>query len=212
MMALTCERDALLAEARERVIRRSDVTTAAARSAATARELATCLEAGWRCAQALARPAAAVLPLDLQALEREFPGLCAGRDVPCASGAVAFVYLATCGYDSRAALQWLDGDYASYHFQDSFARELVFALGRQVGRDLRAAHPGRRLRREVIGSGCGVAPADRGRRWDPPTVTGLLRRVGGNTLGVSADNGAALRPLHSVLGLMTTTDQPGNQE
>jgi hypothetical protein len=203
MIALDCEREALLAEARDRVMGRREVTCIAARSPAAGQELDCCLEAGWSCAQALARPAAAVLPLDPGALEREFPGWRAGRGASsCAPEAVAFVYLVTCGYDSRTALQWLGGDYASYHFQDAFARELVFALGRQVGRQLRAGHPGQRFTREVVGSGCGVADG-RGQRWDPRTVAGLLRRVGGDTLGVSATGGAALAPLHSLLGVMT---------
>lgn len=203
MLRIPIDRDALLLEAHERVVRRRDLAAAGQRSAEAQAELAGCIAQGWQCVRELARPAAAFVPLRPSDLP---PSVAGGRAGHEAGRVLSFAYLVTCGYDSREALRRLDGDYASYHFQDAFARELVFALGREVARALRAAHPHLRLRRVVIGDsqaaacrGAGAAAS----RWDPASVAALLRRLGADALGVGTLARGGLAPLHSVLGVMT---------
>jgi hypothetical protein len=203
MMLLPCDREALLAEAHARVTGRRTVRSTLDQAGAAAEELQACVDAGWRCVSTLARPAAAVLPLDASRLDGELHRWHAGLERR-SPGTEPFAYLVTCGYDSRDAFRQLDGDYAGYHFQDAFARELVFALGRLVGRQLRAAWPTWRFTREVIGgagpqAACG-ASASAG--WEPRMVAALLRPLGG-ALGVAAASSGALVPLHSLLGVMT---------
>lgn len=193
MICVPVDREALLAEARSRVTRRRDIGQAFERLGPAGAELALCLDAAFDCVHALARPAATVLPLRLRSLEREL-GIEHEIQAPGGGGApaqaIGFVYLLGCGYDSRDAFRRLHGDYTSHHFQDAIARELVFALGREVSRWLRRQRPDWRFVRQVLRGG---------------RACRLLRRFDGAPPHVRANAAGALVPLHSVLGWMLGT-------
>lgn len=200
MIHLPLDREALLAEALRRVDGRRDIGRAFDRLGPARSELADCLQAALACVQQLARPAAAVVCARLPELGRELTGIdaLAGHEALEARG---FVYLVTCGYDSRDALAWLQGDYTSYHLQDAISRELVFAIGREVSRWLRAERPDWRFTRQVLRDGS--APAAGGaRRWDPRRIAPLLSWFDNSGLGVGTTTAGVLIPLHSVLGVM----------
>ena len=205
MIRLPVDREALLAEALSRVTRRRDIGQAFERLGPAREELANCLDAAFSCVHALARPAATIVPASLQVLARDLDieSLGAGAQ----AGARGFVYLLGCGYDSRDALARLEGDYTCYHFQDAIAREIVFALGREVSRWLRTQRPGWRFVRQVLRDGAGTAvaagrPSDTPRHWDPRCVGLLLRWFEGAAPQVTTTSAGGLAPLHSLLGLM----------
>ncbi len=120
---------------------------------------------------------------------------------PAHPDARGFVYLLTAGYDSRDAMAWLDGDYTSYHLQNSIARELVFALGRHVSRWLRAERPDWHFARRVLRGDAGCTAGVDHQRISS-RVAPLLSWFGGCTLGVGTTSSGELVPLHSVLGVM----------
>jgi len=206
MIEIGVDRAALLAEAVERVQRRRDWAAAAARMGPAADELAGCLQAAVACVAELARPAAALLTLDADDPVHPAASANASRHGRCTTRA----YLLSCGYDSRVALARLGDDYMSYHLQDAIAREIVFALGREVARRQLAMQPELRFVRRAVCSGTdadrrpgeGATVAARATsRWDPAQVVLLLQRFGG-ALGVVSTASGALAPLHSLLGLM----------
>lgn len=199
MNRVPLDREALIAEALRRIRGRRDIEQAFDRLGPARAELADCLQAASDCVRQMARPAAAVIgaqPAELGLVQDN--DACAGN---AKTEALGFAYLLTCGYDSREALAWLDGDYTSYHLQDAIARELVFALGREVSQWLRSQRPGWRFARQALRDGA-VPAAVGAPPWDPRRVTPLLSRFDGCAMGVGATSAGELVPLHSLLGVM----------
>lgn len=216
MIRLKIDRQQVLDEARRRACARREVRLVLERADHAGDELAACLDAARQCVQRLARPAAAIVPGPFADFAAEF-----GLDLPAGDGvgaehpaAQGFAYAVTCGYDSREAMKLLQGDYVSYHLQDAMAREIAFALGREVASRLRRWRPGWQFRRCVLHDAEAASPsAEVGarRRWDPRQVARLLRRFDAHALGVLAHPSGGLDPLHSVLGLMVGTPAPPPQ-
>ena len=137
------DRDTLLMQAYRRVVARKDIEKVIADGGAARDEVLTCLEKALCCVRELADPAAAVLATRQNKIGED-PSF--GHEVLARSmvraGATdpdsrAYLYLMTCGYDSREAMRRLNSDYVSYHFQNSIGCELLFALGRLVARSVR---------------------------------------------------------------------------
>ena len=213
------DRDALLAQAYQRVLASREVRSALQREGCLQEEIRLCLQAAYQCVGTLCAPQGGLLEVDAR---------CAGDAVVLGGRVVihnqrlraqsmpdgkAYLYLLSCGYDSRAALKWLDGDYATYHLQNQIAAELLYGIGRQLHAQVCRQAPQIRFVRYAAKmpagrrDAAGVAPLLPG-NWDPATVHALLQLFGDERLGVSLTGAGCFAPLHSLLGVMTGTPAP----
>lgn len=209
------DRAALIAEAYSRTLGKKEIRRVIEEGGSVRVEVEKCLGMALDCIHALCKPAGFTLDVNAEKAEcgvllngRVFINNAKLRD-ELTVGAQVSVYSLTCGYDSREALKWLDGDYTVYHFQNMLGRELLFAIGRQLFANLGNEFPLRHFSRYSIrvrdGSLCdGVSeskyPAPN--YWDARAVLSLLDLFVSNELGVTATDSRCLSPVHSLLGVM----------
>jgi hypothetical protein len=194
----------LLEAATRRLERQGQYARPLAKAGRRADALRGWLQEAAGCVVALARPQAALAPVDCRAVPGgiEIAGRVEldGEDLArlVSLGGTATAYLLTLGYAQADAFAWLQGDYGAHHVQSDLAGEVLFALGRNVHRRLAEASPGCRLRRVPIQTqaGCGQR-----RIWDAARVQALLGVFDGVNPGVSVTDTGCFQPLNSLLGL-----------
>ena len=178
-------------------------------------EVEHCLGVALQCVVSLCEPAGLIREVSAEKMNH---GVLLGgrvvidnvkmRDV-LTQDAQASIYLATCGYDSRKALRWLDGDYSIYHFQNMIGRELLYAIGRQAFINMTENFPMRhffryaiKMRNEQFGDGMVEPMSLMPDYWDASKVISLLDFFEKNDLGVTTAGSGCLSPVHSLLGVM----------
>ena len=196
--------EALLDGALRRLERQAQYAKPLAKAGRRAEALRGWLDQAAECIAALARPQAALVPVDcrISAEGIEVAGRVEllGDDLVrlVALGGTVTAYLLTLGYSQAEAFERLQGDYGAHHVQSDLAGEVLFAFGRSVHRQVAEASPGCRLRRIPIQTqpGCGQR-----RFWDPAKVQSLLGVFDGVNPGVSVTDTGCFQPLNSLLGL-----------
>jgi len=194
----------LLEIAGARLKRQAQYSRTLSKGGARARALQLWLNQAYDCIAALARPEAFFVPVSAE----QVPGgvrladrvtLEGGdleRDV--ADGARVTAYLLTLNYSQSQAFDWLGRDYGAHHVQTDLGSEVLFALGREAHRSMRACTPTGRLRRVPV-----LASAQCGQRrmWSPADVQALLTCFDGVNPGVQVTDTGCFTPLNSILGL-----------
>jgi hypothetical protein len=205
----------LLAEAYSRVLGKREIRQVTAGGGSVRYEVEHCLGVALQCVESLCEPAGLIREVSV---EKMIHGVLLGGRVvidnakmrdDLTQGAQASIYLATCGYDSREALRWLDGDYSMYHFQNMIGRELLYAIGRQAFISLKEDFPWRHFSRysvktknENSGEGAVGEMSLTSDYWDARKVISLLDFFDSNELGVTATGSGCLSPVHSLLGVV----------
>lgn len=209
------DRKALLAEAWKRIFSKSEIRQVMDKGGSVRSEVEHCLGVALQCVEALCEPTGLIREVSAERVSQGV--LLGGRTVihnfkmrdDLTQGAQASVYLLTCGYDSRDALRWLDGDYSIYHFQNMMGRELLYAMGRQLLSGMSEDFPHRhfsryavKMKNEYFGEGAKEAISLLPNYWDARKVISLLDFFGTNELEVTATDSGCLSPVHSLLGVM----------
>lgn len=218
------DRVSLLAEAYRRTLGRKEVQRALQKGGSVKSEVEQCLGAAFRCVESLCEPGGQICEVST---EKVANGVRLGRDTVIHSvkmrdeltrGAKAYVYLATCGYDSQKALRWLDGDYSIYHFQNMIGRELLYSIGRHQYHNTRVDFPqyhfaryAVKMRNECFGDNATEAISLMPDYWDARKVISLLDCFDKGALGVFATDSGCLSPVHSLLGVMMGVPVIGHQ-
>ncbi len=214
MQTYQLDTPALLNQAMQRIMRKKEIKTALNKNAITREQTLQCLKQAYRCLNELCKPVAVVLPIsaNLFSLDNHFV-LLAGetriksvrmsRHLSC-NAAQAYLYLFSCGYDSREAFCWLQQDYSAYHFQDMLSNELLFAIGRQLHRGIKQLNPNKNCYRYPIQTdqqSNEIANVT----WDAEKTRSLLKLFNAYDLGITCNPKGCFTPLHSILGVMMTT-------
>lgn len=215
MEIIEFDRDALLTEACQRVLRKREVKCAVEQGGSLKSEVEHCLVEASRCVETLCEPIGAIREVNAEVVD---DGVLLGQKVVIHSarmrdeiteGAKVYLYLLTCGYDSRKAFKWLDNDYSIYHFQNMIGGELLYSLGRHLHLRVCVGDPKHRFARYAVkmesqydGDGVTEAISLTPDYWDAGKVRSLLSLFGNKTLGISTTDGGCFAPMHSLLGVM----------
>jgi hypothetical protein len=200
----------LLAEAASRLRRQKPYAQPLKKGGKRAVELESWISQATDCIACLANPQAILRPLKVQSV-CAVNGVLMEGDVQIddsnlvnevEAGGLLTTYLLTLGYDQEAAFAWLGQDYMVHHIQTELSREMLFALGRYVHRQMQSDAEEFKIRRIPI-----KLEPEYGRPllWDPEKVQKLLALYGTDNLGVSVTDTGCFQPLNSLLGLMVSS-------
>jgi hypothetical protein len=235
MEIMEFDRNALLVEAYQRVVRKSEIKCTLEQGGVIKAEVEGCLSDALRCVEALCQPSGAILKVTAEAADS---GVLLARQTLIHSGrmrrqlekgAQAYLYLFTCGYDSQEALQWLDKDYSIHHFQNMIGRELLYAIGRDLHRQACACKPDHRMVRyaakmqnryamEIDEDAVPLSTLQSTSQnrsltpdyWDAGKMRSLLGLFGDSALGVSSTDAGCFSPLYAILGVMMAIPHSNN--
>lgn len=197
----------LLAEAESRLRRQKQYVRPLEKGGRRAAELEDWISKASRCIASLSKPQAVVRPLNVHSTcDTDGVSLEGGVLIKdgklreeLRAGGILSSYLLTLGYDQEAAFAWLGHDYMVHHIQTELGREMLFALGRHVHRQVRSDAANLKIRRIPI-----RLEPEYGKPllWDPEKVQSLLALYGEDNPGVSVTDAGCFQPLNSLLGLM----------
>ena len=217
------DKNSLLTEAYSRTLSKREIRHVMEEGGSVRSEVEHCLGVALQCVEALSEPAGLIREVSAEKMNHGVR--LGGRDVidnvkmhdDLTQGAQASIYLATCGYDSRKALRWLEGDYSIYHFQSMIGRELLYAIGRQLFINMKEDFPLRHFSRyaimmekEYFGDGVTDTVSLMPDYWDARKVFSLLDFFEKNDLGITATDSGCLSPVHSLLGVMMSVPVDGS--
>ena len=200
----------LLTEAESRLRRQKQYARPLQKGGRRAAELEDWIsKANW-CVASLSKPQAILRPLSVHSnCDIGGVGLEGGVQIKdgklgdeLRAGGTLSTYLLTLGYDQEAAFAWLGHDYMVHHIQTELSREMLFALGRHVHRQVQSDAADLKIRRVPI-----RLEPEYGKPllWDPEKVQKLLALYGTDNLGVSVTDTGCFQPLNSLLGLMISS-------
>lgn len=200
----------LLAEAESRLRRQKQYARPLGKGGRRAAELEDWISKANGCIASLSKPQAILRPLRVHSncdtggvrLEGGVQIKDAKLGEELRAGGTLSTYLLTLGYDQEAAFEWLDHDYMVHHIQTELSREMLFALGRHVHKQVRSDAADLKIRRIPI-----RLEPEYGKPllWDPEKVQNLLSIYGSDNLGVSVTDTGCFQPLNSLLGLMVSS-------
>lgn len=200
----------LLAEAESRLRRQKQYARPLEKGGRRAAELEGWISKASQCIASLSKAQAILRPLNVYSdcdtdgvsLEGEVQIKDTKLGEELIAGGTLSTYLLTLGYDQEAAFEWLGQDYMVHHIQTELSREMLFALGRHVHRQVRSDAAGLKIRRIPI-----RLEPEYGKPllWDPEKVQKLLAVYGSDNLGVSVTDTGCFQPLNSLLGLMISS-------
>lgn len=194
----------LLDVAQKRLTRQAQYNRVLARGGKRAEAVRSWMAQAGDCITACAWPVALFMPVSARAeagaVRLDDRVTLQGTDIAreVGQGAQLTAYLLTLNYSQPQAFEWLGRDYAAHHVQSDLGSEVLFALGREAHRVMRARAPSGRLRRiPVLASeACGQR-----RVWNPASVQALLTVFDEVNPGVRVTDTGCFTPLNSLLGL-----------
>lgn len=217
------DKNSLLTDAFNRTLGKREIRQVMEKGGSVRSEVEHCLGVARQCVESLYEPSGLIREVSSEKMNH---GILLGEKVvidnvkmrdDMIQGAQVAIYLLTCGYDSREALKWLDGDYSIYHFQNIISRELLNAIGRQLFINMSEEFPLRhffrysiKMRNESFCNDVEEPISLMPRYWDAHKVISLLDFFNNNDLGVTATISGCLSPVHSLLGVMMSVPCEGS--